>query len=93
MSHEDFCGSFFILATVAVLLKAYFASYIMQATEEQVKLMQDQSDIESKYGVKVKGLSLFHTVLEVGLTNDCMKWLRQLLKLPYFVMLFYICSV
>lgn len=59
----------------------------MQATEEQVKLMQDQSDIESKHGVKVKGLSLFHTVLEVGLTIDCTKWLCQLLKLRYFVML------
>ena len=43
-----------------------FRTIHLQATEEQVKLMQDQSEIESKYGVKVVGLSLFHTVLEVG---------------------------
>ena len=43
-----------------------FRTIHLQATEEQVKLMQDQSEIESKCGVKVVGLSLFHTVLEVG---------------------------
>ena len=88
MCHEDFCASVFILSYSSCVIEGvFFASYIMQATGEQVKLMQDQSDIESKYGVRVKGLSLFHTVLEVGLTNDCTKWLCQLLKLHYFVML------
>lgn len=87
VSQRFLCFIFHTSYSSCVIEGIFFASYIMQATEEQVKLMQDQSDIESKYGVRVKGLSLFHTVLEVGLTNDCTKWLCQLLKLRYFVML------
>ena len=29
MCHEDFCASFFVLATVAVLLKAYFLHHTL----------------------------------------------------------------
>lgn len=89
------------MSTIAssLVTEYMFCTIHLQATEEQVKLMQDQSEIESKYGVRVVGLSLFHTVLEVGfLTIECTKWSCQLLKLCYFAMLhqpsdFYLCSV
>ena len=34
--------------------------------EDQERLLKDQSDIERKYSINVKGLSVFHTVLEVS---------------------------
>ena len=39
--------------------------FIFQAAEDQARLLKEQSDIEAKHGLKVSGLSLFNTVLEV----------------------------
>jgi len=36
----------------------------LKVAEDQVKLIRDQTDLESKYGLRVAGLPLFHTVLE-----------------------------
>lgn len=59
-----------------------------------MKLIRDQTDLESKYGLRVAGLPLFHTVLEVGIDIKLrahLKWFHLLTRFDRVLLNFLQC--